>query len=131
MDESPARIERIIGVYHAKGTALGELAYWLKARAGVAHCALCDITHGSVREKSEWRSCRAELPVAVETVHLDQRSPQLASFTEGRTPCVVAATDAGFVMLVDAEGLTACDGSPSCLVEAITAQADALNLAMV
>ena len=130
MDETHLRIERIIGVYHAKGTAMGELTYWLKARAGIGHCALCEITHGSVREKSEWRSCRAELPVAVETVHLDQRSPQLVTFTEGRTPCVVADTPTGFVMLVDADGLAACDGSPTCLVDAITAQAEVLHLTL-
>lgn len=128
IDAVPVRIQRLIGIYHAKGTALGEIAYWLKARAGKGHCALCEITHGSLREKSEWRDCRAELPVAVETVHLDQRSPELETFTEGRTPCVVAETPEGFVMLVDAAGLVACDGSPSCLVGAITTQASAANL---
>lgn len=128
MGELPEQIDRIIGVYHAKGTALGEVAYWLKARAGIAHCALCDITHGSVREKSEWRRCRGQLPVTVETVHLDQRSPQLHAFTEGRTPCVVAETPAGFVMLVDPDGLKACGGSPVRLVEAINTEVEAQKL---
>lgn len=128
MGDSPEQIERIIGIYHAKGTPLGEVAYWLKARAGIAHCALCDITHGSVREKGEWRRCRGQLPVTVETVHLDERSSELRAFTDGRTPCVVGETPTGFVMLVDPDGLEACDGSPARLVEAISTEAEAQNL---
>jgi hypothetical protein len=46
-------------------------------------------------------------------VHLDERSPEVARFTEGRTPCVVAHTAEGLVMLLDAAALEACDGSVS------------------
>jgi hypothetical protein len=33
----------LIGVYAADGTVTGELAYFVGARLGRAHCALCDI----------------------------------------------------------------------------------------
>ncbi|MBA2282333.1 MAG: hypothetical protein H0W25_14065 [Acidimicrobiia bacterium] len=38
----PSEITRLIGVYDADGSVLGELSYFLKARLGRAHCALCD-----------------------------------------------------------------------------------------
>lgn len=41
-------LQRLVGVYDADGTVLGELSYFVKARLGRAHCSLCDITHGVV-----------------------------------------------------------------------------------
>lgn len=122
------RVLRLVGVYHAPGTLWGELSYWLKARVGGAHCALCDITHGSVREKAEWKQCKTQLPVLFETVHLDERDDELRSFTDGRTPCVVAETTSGLVMLVDDDELRSCDGSPRCLIGAIEANTARLAL---
>jgi hypothetical protein len=131
MTGMPARPAlRLVGVYHASGTPWGEISYWLKARVGRAHCALCDITHGSVREKTEWKQRRAELPVPFVTVHLDERDATLLAFTEGHTPCVVAETSAGLEMLVDADQLDACDGSPACLLDTIDARAAALGIVL-
>ncbi len=129
--EAGTNVVRLIGVYHASGTLWGELAYWLKARFGGGHCALCDITHGSVREKAEWKQCKTRLPVPIDTVHLDERDAELASFTEGRTPCVVAETSNGLVMVVTTTELSACDGSPGCLLAAIEANTARLGLDLV
>ena len=117
--DTATAVRELVGVYHANGTVLGEVSYWVKARIGRGHCQLCDITHGSVREKAEWRACRADLPVPFTTVHLDERSPEVALATEGRTPCVVALTDAGPRMLLDPADLERCDGSPAQLVDAV------------
>lgn len=122
------RVLRLVGVYHASGTVWGEVSYWLKARLGGAHCSLCDITHGSVREKAEWKQCRLRLPVSLETVHLDERDDALAALTDGRTPCVVAETTDGLVVLVEDAELRSCDGSPECLIGAIEANAARLGL---
>ncbi len=119
---------RLVGVYNASGTPWGEVSYWLKARAGGTHCALCDITHGAVREKAEWKQCRTRLPVPLVTVHLNERDDTLRSITEGHTPCVVAETTVGLVMLVDQVELAACASSPECLVDAISTNAAAVGL---
>ena len=64
MDQSSSsRIVKLTGVYDANGSLPGELAYWVGARLGVRHCALCEITHGLVRAKPEWHQARDELPV--------------------------------------------------------------------
>lgn len=123
-------VQRLIGVYHASGTPWGEISYWVKARFGGAHCSLCDVTHSSVREKPEWKACRATLPVPFETLHLDERDDALAAFTDGRTPCVVAETADGHVMVVTDDELRACDGSPPCLIEAIEANTATLGLVL-
>ena len=117
-------VRELVGVYHAKGTVLGELTYWVAARLGRGHCQLCDITHGSIREKPEWRSCRDAMAVPFRTVHLDERSPAVAQATEGRTPCVVAVTDDGVHLLLGPEELARCEGSPVRLVEAVEAAMD-------
>lgn len=122
------RVVRLIGVYNASGTPWGEFSYWLKARVGGSHCALCDITHGAVREKGEWKQCRTRFAVPFTTVHLNDRDNQLRDFTEGHTPCVVAETAGGLVMLVDDAELRSCDRSPECLVTAISTNVANLGL---
>jgi hypothetical protein len=127
-DGALTEVTELVGVYHANGTVLGELTYWIKARLGRGHCQLCDITHGSVREKSEWRTCRSSLPVPFTTVHLDERSPEVARATEGLTPCVVAVTAEGIRILLDPADLERCAGSPSGLVAAVEAALDRQGL---
>jgi hypothetical protein len=124
------KVLRLVGIYHASGTPWGELSYWIKARFGGAHCSLCDITHTSVREKAEWKSCRATLVVPFETVHLDERDPDLLAFTDGHTPCVVAETEDGPVLLVDDPGLRSCAGSPQRMIELIETRAGILGLGL-
>lgn len=124
------RIDRLVGVYHARGTFWGEVSYWVRARFGGGHCALCDITHGAVREKAEWRECRAALPVEFTTLHLDEQDTDLEAFTAGRTPCVVAETASGYRMLVTSEELASCEGSPERLVSQIEAGATRAGLSL-
>ena len=45
-----AEVTGLVGVYHANGSWHGELAYLLGRLSGRAHCALCDITHGLLRQ---------------------------------------------------------------------------------
>ncbi|MEM7158006.1 MAG: hypothetical protein AAF799_34510 [Myxococcota bacterium] len=101
----PTTLAKLTGVYHADGSLLGELRYVFGKLRGTAHCALCDITHGSVRKKRSFRDLEQALAVPLELVHLDERSPEIAAFTEGRTPAVVGHTDAGLVMLLGADQL--------------------------
>jgi len=105
------RVERLVGIYDADGTVLGELRYWLGARVGRAHCALCDITHGLVREREDWRACRDELPVPFDTVHRDEVPDDVA--------VVVERLPAGCEELLGPDDLEACAGDPAALVAAV------------
>jgi len=123
------RICELVGVYHARGDVRGELSYWVGARLGRAHCELCDITHGTFRRKSSWDACADALPVPFTTFHLNDRPPDVAAMTDGLTPCVVARScDGELVMLLGAGDLAACRGEPGALMEAIDGAVDHAGL---
>lgn len=103
-------VESLVGIYNAKGSLMGELSYAVGKMFGSAHCALCDISHRGVREKSEFAACRAALPVPFEVVHLDERSADLVALTDGKTPCVVARGEGASYILLDAAQLDTCAG---------------------
>ncbi len=122
------RIVRLIGVYDADGTLRGEVTYWVGARLGRTRCSLCDITHGSVRERKDWRSCRAGLPVPFDTYHRDDQPDTVRTATGGRAPVVVAETTSGVVILLAPDDLDRCQGSIDQLVASIERAASYLGL---
>ncbi|MEV1144514.1 hypothetical protein [Micromonospora sp. NPDC049799] len=121
-------IRRLVGVYHADGGLRGELAYVVGKVRGTAECALCDITHGALGRKREWRHLVPELGVPVDLVHLNERSPEIRAASEGRTPCVLALTDDGPVPLLGPADLDALDGSVARFAERLHAAVDAAGL---
>lgn len=117
-------IIRLVGVYNAQSTFAGEVSYWVGARLGRAHCALCDITHRSVRERGDWQVCRAGLPVPFDTFHRNDQPDAVRTALADTAPAVVADTTAGAVLLLDAAAIEACAASPEALVAAIEAAVD-------
>lgn len=112
-------IRRLVGVYDADGTMRGELTYWIGARLGRSHCALCVITHGLARERADWKACRTDLRVPFDTYHRDDQPSAIRVATSNVVPCVVADTDQGFIRLLAPADLDACDGSAERLISAI------------
>ena len=127
-ETSTATIRRLVGVYNANGSVAGELAYFVGARLGRAHCALCDITHGLAREKSAWKTCRSGLAVPFDTYHLNDQPPTVRTAADGNAPVVLAATDAALFVLLGPSDLELCRGSVERLADAITAAVDARAL---
>jgi hypothetical protein len=108
---TPSTVVRLIGVYDADHTVRGELTYWIGARLGRAHCALCDITHGLLRRRSEWNAYVADLDVPFETFHRDDQPDAVRDASGDRAPVVLAETTSGYVVLLDADALERLDGS--------------------
>jgi hypothetical protein len=122
-------IARLIGVYDADGSVMAELMYFVRARLGRAHCALCDITHGRVRERADWRATREQLPVPFVTFHRDDQPQAVRRAAGAVLPVVLAeSTDGALFVLVDRDGLAQCGGSPSRLVDAIQSAVTAVGL---
>lgn len=121
---------RLVGVYDADGTVRGELAYFFKARIGAAHCALCDITHGPLRERADWRACRDALPLPFDTYHRDDQPEEVRAATGGITPVVVAETASGVSVLLGPDELEQCHGSPELLRQAIEAALGSTGLSV-
>jgi hypothetical protein len=107
----PPALVRLVGVYDADHTLRGELSYWIGARLGRAHCALCDITHGLVRERDDWKQCRPSFAVPFDTFHRDDQPEAVRRAVGHALPAVVAETDEGVVALLDPAALEACHGS--------------------
>lgn len=129
-DAAPTqRIIRLVGVYDADSTVRGELAYWVGARLGRRHCSLCEITHGSVRQRPEWKACQAGLPVPFDTFHRNDQPDKIRSAARGQAPVVVAETAAGHMLLLTPDELEACGGSIDRLVDTIEQNATRLGLA--
>ena len=115
-----SRLRRLVGVYDADHTLRGELAYWVGARLGRAHCALCDITHGTFRAKPEWARCQAGFGVPFDTFHRDDQPDAVRDAVGGAAPVVVAETEDGAIVpLLDADALEACGGSVDALAVAV------------
>ena len=128
-DAAPTHaIVRLVGVYDADSSLRGELSYWVGARLGRRHCSLCEITHGSVRQRPEWKSCQAGLRVPFDTYHRNDQPDPIRAAAGGQAPVVIAETDTGHVVLLAATDLEACEGSIDRLVEAIEQSALSLGL---
>jgi hypothetical protein len=127
--DATGTIVSLVGVYHADGNLWGELSYWIGARLGRAHCALCDITHGTFRRKAAWDACTRSLPVPFATFHLNDRPDDVAAATDGATPCVVARlADGGLAALAGPTDLEGCEGEPAALVAVLERSATAAGL---
>ena len=119
-----------MGVYDADGTLLGELGYVVGHLLGRRSCALCDITHGSLKRRPEFDAAAATLDVPFDLLHRDERSPELVALTDGALPCVVAEGDGERLVLVDRTALAACGKDPVALVDAVRAAVVAAGLGL-
>jgi hypothetical protein len=117
-EDRSAHVTSLVGVYDADGSLRGEISYWIGARFGRRHCALCDVTHGTFREKPEWAAVCEGLDVPFDAVHLDERDPLIAEASRGHEPCVVAVrADGSGEVAVTREELERCEGDPARLAE--------------
>ncbi len=108
-------VESIWGVYHADGGLIGELKYVAGALFKGQHCSLCDITHKLAWEKSDMKKLRDDADVPFHLVHLNERPSDLISYTNGKTPVLVAKTDSGFITIASDDELKDCKGSVQAL----------------
>jgi hypothetical protein len=109
---------RLVGVYNADGSLLGELRYLLGRARGTAHCALCDTTHGKFRRRRDFDQARLALDEPLELRHRDELSPEQVAAVQGRLPCVLLVDDRVEILL-GPEALEECAGDPSRLVACI------------
>jgi len=124
----PGALVRLVGVYNAEHTLRGELAYLVGNRLGRAHCALCDITHATVRQKKAWRECRADLAVPFDTFHLDDQPEAARRASGGTAPVVLAELATGWAVLLGPDELEACAGSVERLLAAVRGALDARGI---
>ena len=106
----------LIGIYDADGSVMGEIKYIYNKVFKNKHCSLCDITHGSIKEKGEFKACKARLPIPLRTIHLDEQDDDLRRFTSINicVPCVVGRKTNdhnNFDIVLNNDDLQSCDKS--------------------
>lgn len=111
-------IERLIGIYNAKGSLSGEVSYFFGKLAGTRHCALCDITHGIIREKSVFVDAKSQLDMPFETLHLDELDDTMAEFAPA-APCILAVSNGAAKLFITNDQLISCHGSVDALLHLI------------
>jgi hypothetical protein len=126
----PLRVSELIGVYDADGSVVGEIRYWVGARFGRSHCSLCDITHGTFRERSEWRAFRDILPVEFTTCHRDDAPADVIKACGANFPVVLARVESEIMVLLDEIALDALGGDVDRLGAAIADRCAELGLVL-
>ena len=101
---------KLYGVYHANGGFFGKLSYAAGKIRGSHNCALCDVTHGLVFEKSSFKNCTKDIPLSLNLVHLHEQPNALQSFTKGKTPCIVLHKEEQYHLVLDKKALINCHG---------------------
>ena len=116
----PLPVTELYGIYNANGGLLGEVAYLAGKLFGQTHCALCDISHSGISEKSDFKKCRESQPIPLIMLHINEQHDDLAAFTQDKTPCVVGRREDGtWNMLLDAHTLETCNRSVQAFAEAL------------
>lgn len=106
-----------IGIYDADSTLWGEISYWIGARLGRTHCSLCEITHGLLTRKKQWKECANELSILFETFHRNDAPADVLEFVRGQFPIVIARTTTSFTVVATPEKLAEMNGSPQQLAD--------------
>lgn len=102
-------IDRLLFVFSADSGRLAALVDSARKVLQLDGCALCTITHGLAGEKSEWKTCKAELGVPVDYVHRDEVEGPLAEVAVD-LPCVVAEVGGELIPLLGPDVLARCNG---------------------
>lgn len=120
-------VDRLLGVYNADGGIVGELRYIIGHALGTTSCALCDITHSPIRRKREWDAFVTELGIRVDLRHLNELDERERAAVAGRAPIVLVERDGMLAPLLDADQLTALDGSVAAFGVTVRAAIEALG----
>ena len=113
--------ERILAIYDADLSVIGELAYAVGKLTSTRSCALCDITHGlNPFGKRSWRSYCEDQP-EVEWLHRNEISDEMLAQLPTPLPCVIKQDIHGYLCtLLDTSALIACDGQLELFDEKLT-----------
>ena len=115
-----SNITELIGVYDADSTLFGEISYWVGARLGIAHCSLCELTHGLFTKKSEWTQCAESLSIPFRLFHRDDVPHDVIAALAGHFPAVLQRTNNDVSVILTKDQLEHFDGRTSDFAQWIT-----------
>ncbi|MBJ87067.1 MAG: hypothetical protein CL461_02410 [Acidimicrobiaceae bacterium] len=104
---------RIVGIYNADGSILGELNFAIGKVTGKSDCGLCDLTHGwNPFGKPSWRNACSASTIDIELVHRDELT-SVQNEVAGDLPAVIALLDGTWRKLMSGEEISSFKGNSS------------------
>lgn len=113
--------DRVVLVYDSDHGVLGDLVHLAEKLVGGGECALCDITHGGVREKASFRACRESFPLPLETRYRDQASSAMRAAAVVWPAALLVRGDGSVTRLLDRDALRTLGGDVDALRAALVA----------
>ena len=101
---------KIYCIYNAEGSIFGELRYLYNKYIKDIKCSMCDITHNSFSEKSEWTKKCIEFPFKIECLHLDELPIEIKDIVKDNAPCVVSQKRLVNEVIINNKELTSMNG---------------------
>ena len=114
-------VDKVIGIYNARGSITGEVAFLFGRLTGRTECVLCDITHGTFKKKTAFSRAQQTLGVPFEILHLDELDSTLYSFKDS-APCVVAVRGSECSILLSKAELALCDSEVERFFDSLKAE---------
>lgn len=94
---------KIYFIYNASGTLGGELTYLYGKYFQDEHCELCDITHGTVSAKPEWKAWISALKCENYVLHTNEAEEMNVDYSRFELPVVLVDRGNGLEELVTKE----------------------------
>ena len=101
---------KIYCIYNAEGSIFGEIRYLYNKYIKDIKCSMCEITHNSFSEKSEWEKKCIEFPFKIECLHLDELPIEFKDIIKDNAPCVVAQKKSVNEVIIKNKELTSMNG---------------------
>ena len=102
---------KIFGIYQANGGLIGEISYIFRKLVLNDNCSLCKVTHRGLTRRPDWKDYLNTLNVHFELLHINEQPSEMAIYTKGHTPCIIADTGSNYVTIMNSEIIDGCNGS--------------------
>ena len=111
-------IDKLVGIYNANGSIFGELTYLFGKLTGHSDCALCDITHGPLKQKADFRDAQQALCISFENLHLNELDSEFNAF-KASAPCIISIYGSEYSLFITSAELKQCKGDVDQLFDLI------------
>ena len=105
---------KILCIYNASSTWIGELSYLYKKIFQNSSCSLCDLSHSLTGIKKEWQEMEADSDHEYRLLHTNELPNNIPLSLIKQLPCVIRETegkDERFSLLISSDQLSTCNGS--------------------
>jgi hypothetical protein len=102
---------KIICIYNASSTWMGELNYLYQKIFENKSCSLCDLSHSLIGIKKEWKEMELESNHQYSLLHINEVPLNTPNHLIKHLPCVLKQDGECFELLIQSQELQKCNGN--------------------